>query len=200
MISRRRSWGSILVPFFIFLWSCSRKIYLYMWYGSSESSDACSCLLRICFIYGTINVSVSQSWNLYFKLLTANNVPLYLPINECNQNTVHLKNSFIWKFSRESLLWTRCASGGLLRKKPQSPLWRIRPKISHRCSSRIFVGTTKQMTKENYKVSVSNTVFRFIYRWVEHAFLVVSFRLSKLADNIYLDLYIKKYFFRRLFL
>ena len=164
------------MPFLIFLWSCSRKIYLYMWYGSSESSDACSCLLRICFIYGTINVSVSQSWNLYFKLLTANNVPLYLPINECNQNTVHLKNSFIWKFSRESLLWTRCASGGLLRKKHQSPLWRIRPKISHRCSSRIFVGTTKQMTKENYKVSVSNTVFRFIYRWAEHAFLVVSFR------------------------
>ena len=168
--------------------------------GSSENPDACSCLLRSCFMYRTINVSVSQSWNLSFKLLTANNVPFDLPTNECNQNTVRLKN-FIWKSSREWLLLTGCASGDSLRKKPQSPLWSIRRKISHGCSSRIFVGTTKQMTKENYKVSVCNTVFRFIYRWVEHAFLVVSSRLSKLADNIYLDLYIYiKNFFRRVFL
>ena len=32
------------------------------------------------------------------------------------------------------------------------------------------------------------TVFRFVYRSVEYAFLVVSFRLSKLAVNVYLDL------------
>ena len=38
-----------------------------------------------------------------------------------NQNTVHLKTGFIWKFSREWLLWTGYASGGSLRKKPQSP-------------------------------------------------------------------------------
>ena len=37
------------------------------------------------------------------------------------QNTVHLKIGFIWKFSREWLLWTVYASGGSLRKKPQSP-------------------------------------------------------------------------------
>ena len=38
-----------------------------------------------------------------------------------NQNTVHLKTGFIWKFSREWLLWTGYASGGSLRKKAQSP-------------------------------------------------------------------------------
>ena len=38
-----------------------------------------------------------------------------------NQNTVHLKIGFIWKFSREWLLWTVYASEGSLRKKPQSP-------------------------------------------------------------------------------
>ena len=31
-------------------------------------------------------------------------------------------------------------------------------------------------------------VFRLVYRSAEHALLVVSFRLSKLAANIYLDL------------
>ena len=52
-----------------------------------------------------------------------------------NQNTVHLKTGFIWKFSREWLLWTGYASGGSLRKKPQSPPVRsIRRKISHRWS------------------------------------------------------------------
>ena len=35
---------------------------------------------------------------------------------------------------------------------------------------------------------VCNIVFRFVYRSAEHALLVVSFRLSKLAANIYLDL------------
>ena len=39
-----------------------------------------------------------------------------------NQNTVHLKTGFIWKFSREWLFWTGYASGGSLRKKPKSPI------------------------------------------------------------------------------
>ena len=34
-----------------------------------------------------------------------------------NQNTVHLKTGFIWKFSREWLFSTGYASGGSLRKK-----------------------------------------------------------------------------------
>ena len=39
-----------------------------------------------------------------------------------NQNTVHLKTGFIWKFSREWLFWTGYASAGSLRKKPKSPI------------------------------------------------------------------------------
>ena len=38
-----------------------------------------------------------------------------------NQNTIHLKTGFIWKFSQEWLLWTGYASGGSLRKKPPPP-------------------------------------------------------------------------------
>ena len=37
-------------------------------------------------------------------------------------------------------------------------------------------------------------VFWFVYRSVEHAFSVVTFRLSKVADHIFLDL-LKKYIF-----
>ena len=38
------------------------------------------------------------------------------------------------------------------------------------------------------KKCVYNIVFHFVYRTVEHAVLVVSFRLSKVADTIQLDL------------
>ena len=41
---------------------------------------------------------------------------------------------------------------------------------------------------------VWNIVFRFVYRSVQHAFLVVLFHLSKLAHKIYLDLYKNKQF------
>ena len=50
MISRRRREGSILLSFFIVLWSYSRKICLNMCHGNPENSDGCSYLLRICFI------------------------------------------------------------------------------------------------------------------------------------------------------
>ena len=50
-----------------------------------------------------------------------------------NQNTVHLKTGFIWKFSWEWLLWMGYASGGSLRNLNRQ-LWSIRRKISHRCS------------------------------------------------------------------
>ena len=120
------------VFYFIVLWSYSRKIYLNMCYGNS---DAYSCLLRICFIYGTINVSVSQSW---ISLLSCSwpRTMCFLIYQQtsANQNTVHLENGLIWKFSREWLLWSVCSSEGSLRKKSQSPLWSVRPKISHRCS------------------------------------------------------------------
>ena len=59
-----------------------------------------------------------------------------------NQNTVHLKSGFIWKFSREWLLWTGYASGGSLLiahcdRNLNRQLWSIRRKTSHR-SSRNF--------------------------------------------------------------
>ena len=54
------------------------------------------------------------------RLLTANKVPFYQQTS-ANQNTVHLKTGFIWKFSRQWLLWTGYASGGSLRKKPPPP-------------------------------------------------------------------------------
>ena len=107
--------------FFIVLWSYGRKICLNMCHGNSENSYGCSYLLRICFIYGT-NVSVSRSW-----------IPLQVrcwPLTRCfliyqqtsaDQNTVHLKSGFIWKFSRGLLFWMGHASGGSLRKKAQSP-------------------------------------------------------------------------------
>ena len=48
---------------------------------------------------------------------------------------------------------------------------------------------------------VCNIVFHFVYRSVKDAVLVVSFRLSKAADNNYVYLnYEKKKFFRHLFL
>ena len=107
--------------FFIVWWSYGRKICLNMYHGNSENSYGCSYLLWICFIYGT-NVSVSRSW-----------IPLQVqswPLTRCfliyqqtssDQNTVHLKSGFIWKFSREWLFWAGYANGGSLPKKPQSP-------------------------------------------------------------------------------
>ena len=54
------------------------------------------------------------------RLLTANKV-LFYQQTSANQNTVHLKTGFIWKFNRQWLLWTGYASGGSLRKKPPPP-------------------------------------------------------------------------------
>ena len=101
--------------FFIVLWSYGRKICLNMCHGNSENSYGCWYILWICFIYGT-NVSAPSAscWPLTRCLL------IYQQTS-ANQNTVHLKTGFIWKFSREWLLWTGYASGGSLRKKPKSP-------------------------------------------------------------------------------
>ena len=45
---------------FFVLWSYGKQTCLNMCHGNSENSDACSYLLRICFICGT-NVTVSRS-------------------------------------------------------------------------------------------------------------------------------------------
>ena len=98
MISHGQREGSILLSFFV-SWSYSRKICLNMCQGNSENSY----LLRICFIHGT-KVSVLQSW-----------IPLQVvDLEQCvecanhtsaNQNPLHLKTGFVWKFSWEWLLW-----------------------------------------------------------------------------------------------
>ena len=70
------------------------------------------------------------------RLLTSKKVPFDLLTNKCKSNYVHVKAGFIWKVSREWLLWTGHASGVSLRKKPQSPDVKasIRRNISHCCS------------------------------------------------------------------
>ena len=118
--------------FFIVLWSYGRKICLNMCHGNSENSYGCSYLLRICYFMESecieeLNPSAS-CWPLTRCIL------IYQQTG-ANQNTVHIRTGFIWKFSREWLLWTGYASGGSLRKKPQSPTVKYfnRRKISHRC-------------------------------------------------------------------
>ena len=64
-----------------------------MCHGNSENSHGCSYLLRICFIYGT-NVSVSRS---SIPLQVARCLLIYQQTS-ANQNVVHLKTGFIWKF------------------------------------------------------------------------------------------------------
>ena len=84
--------------FLIILWSYGRKICLNMchgrslsndlifdiWWapghGNSENSHGCSCLLRICFIYGKRVYRIVES---LCKLFTANKLPFDLPTNEC---------------------------------------------------------------------------------------------------------------------
>ena len=89
--------------FFIVLWSYGRKICLNICHGNSENSYGCSYLLRICFIYGKWVYRGVESLR---TLLTANKVHCILIYQQtgANQNTVHLKTGFIWKFSREWLL------------------------------------------------------------------------------------------------
>ena len=105
---------------FIVLRSSGRKRCLNMCHGNSENSYGCSYLLRICFIYWA-NVSVSRSWVLLQGCWPRTRCLLIYQQTSANQNAVHLKNGFIWKCSREWLLWTGYASWGSLRKKPQSP-------------------------------------------------------------------------------
>ena len=104
---------------FTMLWSYGRKICLNTRHGYSESSDGCHIFsgfvlfAELMWVYRNVSVSAS-CWPRTRCLL------IYQQTSE-NQSTVHLKTCFIWKFSREWLLWTGCTSGGSLRKKPQSP-------------------------------------------------------------------------------
>ena len=106
--------------FFIVLWSHGRKIF-YAWI----------CAIEIQKIHMVVHIFSG------FALFTESECIAELnpsascwPLTSClliyqqmgaNQNNVHLKAGFIWKFSREWLLWTGYASRGSLQKKPQSP-------------------------------------------------------------------------------
>ena len=121
-----------------------------------------SCLFRICFIYGTTNVSVSQSWISLLNCWPRTICRLIYQQTSGNQNTVHVTNGLIWKFSREWLLWTGCATGGSLRKKPQSPKWSTRRKTSYRCSVQgIFVGIIIKTSDASLKVT--DLLFAFAF-------------------------------------
>ena len=131
MISSRRREGSILLSFKFFYGLIVEKYTLIC---AMEIQKIHSCLFRIWFIYGTTNVSVSQSWISLLNCWPRTMCRLIYQQTSANQNTLHLTSGFIWKFSREWLLWTGCATGGSLRKKPQWAMWSIRRKTSHRCS------------------------------------------------------------------
>ena len=125
MISRRRREGSILLPFLLF-------------YGLKIGKYAClnmyNMYLKIqilVHIFSGFALFTVLTW-VYCKVESV--YPSCWPRTMCrmclliyqqtsaNQNTAsHLKTGFIWKFSREWLLWTGYASGGSLRKKPPSP-------------------------------------------------------------------------------
>ena len=91
---------------------------LYAFIGAKEIQKI-QMVVHIWFIHGT-KVSVWQSW---ISLQVVDHEQCVECANQtsANQNTVHLKTSFIWKFSPEWLLWTGNPSRGSLRKKPKSP-------------------------------------------------------------------------------
>ena len=118
---------------FSVLWSYGKQICLNMCHGNSENSDACSYLLRICFICGT-NVTVSRSW-----------IPLQVVDREqgafwFTNKQVQIKILSILKLvSFESLAGNDFSEWGTqaeadCERNFDHQLWSIRQKISHRCS------------------------------------------------------------------
>ena len=121
MIRRRRREGSILLSFLLF-------------YGLMVGKYALICAMEIQKIHMVVHIF--SGFALFTELMWVYRGVESLcrlncwPRTRClliyrqtsaNQSTVHLKTGFIWKFRREWLLWTGCARGGSLRKKPQSP-------------------------------------------------------------------------------
>ena len=129
MIRRRWREGSILLSFLLF-------------YGLMVGKYALICAMEIQKIHMVVHIFSG------FALFTESECIAELnpsascwPLTRCfliyqqtsaDQNTVHLKSGFIWKFSREWLFWTGYASGGSLRKKPQSPTVKYYIKRKHR--------------------------------------------------------------------
>ena len=118
MIRRRWREGSILLSFLSF-------------YGLMVGKYALICAMEIQKIH--VVVHIFSGFALFTEsecIAELNPSASWWPLTRCilifqqtgaKQNTVHLKTGFIWKFSLEWVLWTGYASGGSLRKKPQSP-------------------------------------------------------------------------------
>ena len=126
MIRRRRREGSILLSFLLF-------------YGLMVGKYALTCTMEIQKIHMVVHIFsgfalftelmwVYRGVESLCKLVTASKVLFNYQQTSAEQNTIHLKSGFIWKFSREWLFWTRYASGGSLRKKPQSPTVKYKTK------------------------------------------------------------------------
>ena len=121
------------------------------------------------------------------KLLTANKVQQ----TREDQNTVHLKSGFIWKFSREWLFWTWCASGGSLRKKPKSPT--VTKNEKHRIAVQgIFVGIVIKAGDASVKVTDLLFAFAFCKKQTRKTGVLarlavyrLRFRLINLASQVF---------------
>ena len=74
------------------------------------------------------------------------------PLTRCNkrrredQNTVHLKSGFIWKFSREWLSERGTQAEAHCKRNLNRQLWSIRRKLSHRCSRNFQCSQTGCLT------------------------------------------------------
>ena len=135
MIRRRRREGSILLSFLLF-------------YGLMVGKYALICAMEIQKIHMVVHIFsgfalftelmwVYRGVESLCKLVTASKVLFNYQQTSAEQNTIHLKSGFIWKFNREWLFWTGYTSGGSLRKKPQSPTVKyyiLKTKTSNRCS------------------------------------------------------------------
>ena len=106
-------WGQLheIIPSHNIRW----PVNMCYWY--SENSDMVVHILSG-FALFTELMWVYRGVESLYKLLTANRCLLIYQQMSANQNTVHLKTGFIWKFSREWLLWMGYTSGGSMQKKP----------------------------------------------------------------------------------
>ena len=96
-----------------------------------------------------------------------------------NQNTVHLKSGFIWKFSWERLLWTGYASGDHCERNLNRQLLSIRRKISHRCSRNFQCSQTGCLTS----LFVKNKPRKLVSSLVGCLLLFLNIYVLKIGGN-----------------
>ena len=160
MIRRRRREGSILLSFLFFYGLMVRKYALIYVTEIREIHMVVHTFSG--FALFTQLMWVYRGVESLCKLLTASN--RYLLIYQqtrANQNTVHLKTDFIWKFSREWLLWTGYSSGGSLRTKHQIANCEVLDEKYRIAVQGIFVGIIIKAGGASLKVTDLSFVFAF---------------------------------------